>query len=95
MKPLLALLVAFTCHLSTAHCQLKQAYPITPVPFTSVKVKPTTFWGQRLEASRNVTIPLAFSKCEESGRYTNFTNAAIHLKDESKVFDIISSVNNH
>ncbi len=88
MKPLLALLVAFTCHLSPVNCQLKQAYPITPVPFTSVKVTPATFWGQRLEASRNVTIPLAFSKCEESGRYSNFTNAAIHIKDKSKVFDI-------
>ena len=38
-------------------------YPINPVPFTSVKVT-DTFWGQRLEASRTVTIPLAFSKCE-------------------------------
>jgi len=50
-------------------------YPITPVPFTSVKVT-DTFWGQRLEASRKVTIPLAFSKCEETGRYTNFVKAA-------------------
>ena len=37
-------------------------YPITPVPFTSVKVT-DQFWGQRLKASREVTIPLAFSKC--------------------------------
>ena len=51
-------------------------YPIDPVPFTSVKVTPGTFWGQRLKASREVTIPLAFSKCEETGRYTNFVNAA-------------------
>ena len=60
-------------------------YPINPVPFTSVKVTPGTFWGQRLEASRKVTIPLAFSKCEETGRYTNFSNAAQHLKDPQKV----------
>ena len=65
-----------------------QGYPITPVPFTSVKVAPGTFWGQRLEASRKVTIPLAFSKCEETGRYTNFSNAAAHLKDPSKVFKV-------
>ena len=51
-------------------------YPIDPVPFTSVKVAPGTFWGQRLQASREVTIPLAFSKCEEEGRYLNFENAA-------------------
>ncbi|MBE6269959.1 MAG: glycoside hydrolase family 127 protein [Prevotella ruminicola] len=63
-------------------------YPINPVPFTAVKVTPGTFWGQRLEASRKVTIPLAFSKCEETGRYKNFTNAAEHLKDPSKVFKV-------
>ena len=68
--------------------KLNQGYPITPVAFTSVKVTPNTFWGQRLEASRNVTVPLAFSKCEESKRYANFSNAAVHLKDSSKVFEI-------
>lgn len=63
-------------------------YPIDPVPFTSVKVTPGTFWGQRLEASRKVTIPLAFSKCEETGRYTNFSNAARTLKDSTETFGI-------
>ena len=62
-------------------------YPITPVPFTSVKVT-DAFWGQRLKASREVTIPLAFSKCEETGRYKNFENAAAHMKDPSKVFKV-------
>ena len=50
-------------------------YPISPVQFTSVKVT-DNFWGQRLKASREVTIPLAFSKCEETGRYENFVKAA-------------------
>ena len=50
----------------------KSGYPITPVPFTAVKVTPNTFWGQRLQASRDVTIPLAFSKCESEHRYENF-----------------------
>ena len=54
---------------------LSYGYPINPVPFTSVKVT-DGFWGQRLKASREVTIPLAFSKCEESGRYDNFVKAA-------------------
>jgi DUF1680 family protein len=58
-------------------------YPITPVPFTSVKVT-DMFWGQRLKASREVTIPLAFSKCEETGRYQNFVKAA-HPSDSYKV----------
>ena len=55
-------------------------YPITPVPFTQVKVPAESFWGQRLEASRKVTIPLAFSKCESEGRYKNFERAAENMK---------------
>ena len=44
--------------LSSGHAVAQsQGYPITPVPFTNVKVAPGTFWGQRLEASRNVTVP--------------------------------------
>ena len=66
---------------------LTAGYPITPVPFTSVKVS-EGFWGQRLQAARTVTVPLAFSKCEETGRYRNFDNAAAHMKDPAKVFDI-------
>ena len=63
-------------------------YPITPVPFTQVKVVPATFWGQRLEVARTVTVPLAFSKCEETGRYRNFENAARHLQDTTQVFPV-------
>lgn len=58
-------------------------YPITPVPFTSVKIT-DTFWGQRLKANREVTIPLAFSKCKETGRYENFVKAA-NPSEEYKV----------
>ena len=67
----------------SANAQTKNhvGYPITPVPFTSVKVVENSFWGQRLEASRKVTIPLAFSKCEEMGRYKNFERAAHPSKD--------------
>ena len=66
----------------------QKGYPITPVPFTAVKVTPGTFWGQRLQASRDVTVPLAFSKCESEGRYKNFDNAAAHLADPSKTFKV-------
>lgn len=66
----------------------KSGYPITPVPFTAVKVTTNTFWGQRLQASRDVTIPLAFSKCEETDRYKNFEQAAEHIKDASKTFRV-------
>ncbi len=72
--PLVAILAATTA--------LAQNYPINPVPFTDVSIQQGTFWGQRLEASREVTIPLAFSKCESEGRYTNFEVASRHLKGE-------------
>lgn len=58
-----------------AHTQTASyGYPYDPVNFTKVKVT-DGFWGQRLKASREVTIPLAFSKCEETGRYENFVRA--------------------
>lgn len=63
--------------------KLTHGYPIDPVPFTSVTVD-DAFWGQRLQASRDVTIPLAFSKCEETGRYDNFVKAA-NPSDEYEV----------
>ena len=86
MKQLLTL--AFVAAIaSNASAQKQQSlhsgYPIDPVPFTSVKVT-DSFWGQRLKANREVTIPLAFGKCEETGRYENFVKAA-HPSDEYKV----------
>ena len=57
-------------------------YPINPVPFTSVKVN-DSFWSPRLQTSREVTIPLAFSKCESEGRYKNFEIAARQLAGEN------------
>ena len=76
MKRLSALMLAAVV-LMPASAQKTEGhgYPITPVTFTKVKVT-DSFWGQRLKASREVTIPLAFSKCEETGRYTNFERAA-------------------
>ena len=55
-------------------------YPISQVPFTAVKVTPNTFWGSRIQAAREVTIPLAFSKCESEHRYKNFEMAAYTLQ---------------
>ena len=72
-----------TCLCITGNAQINHGYPIDPVPFTSVKVT-DSFWGQRLQASREVTIPLAFSKCEETGRYESFIKAA-HPSDTYKV----------
>ena len=55
-------------------------YPITQVPFTAVKIAPNSFWGDRIHAAREVTIPLAFQKCEETHRYENFNMAAYTLQ---------------
>ncbi len=86
MKQILltALLAASVTFVTAQVKQTTAGYPINPVPFTSVKVVENSFWGQRLKASREVTIPLAFSKCEETGRYTNFEKAA-HPNDTIQV----------
>ena len=63
--------------------QISVNYPITPVPFTSVKVD-DGFWNARLQASRDVTIPLAFRKSEETGRIDNFVRAA-HPSADNKL----------
>ena len=73
-KLLTAIFVSSLCGSMQAQ-DAPHGYPYSPVPFTSVKVT-DSFWGQRLKASREVTIPLAFSKCKESGRYENFVKAA-------------------
>lgn len=83
MKELLAVALVGICLAGSAQTHGGGGYPITPVPFTSVKVT-DYFWGQRLKASREVTIPLAFSKCEETGRYENFYKAA-HPSPDYKV----------
>jgi DUF1680 family protein len=56
-------------------------YPVQPVPFTAVHLQ-DDFWRPRLETNRLVTIPTAFSKCEESGRMDNFARAAAVLRGE-------------
>ncbi len=82
-KHLLTAALCLTLSAGPAAAQQKPSasggYPINPVPFTSVKVT-DNFWGQRLKASREVTIPLAFSKCEETGRYDNFTRSALMME---------------
>jgi len=71
------LLLAVLSALSACRSAVPQGgYPIGQVPFTDVKVS-DRFWGARLQASREVTIPLAFSKCEETGRYDNFVRATM------------------
>lgn len=82
MKNVLTIALLISTNM-VGNAQLNHGYPIDPVSFTSVTVT-DSFWGQRLKASREVTIPLAFSKCEETGRYENFVKAA-HPSDTYKV----------
>ncbi len=61
----------------------KRDTPITPVPFTAVKIT-DGFWAPRIETNRRVTIPAIFEKCEETGRIDNFAIAGGLLKGEYK-----------
>lgn len=71
------LICALTINLSTVDAQASTgSYPYTQVPFTAVQMVENSFWGERLKAAREVTVPLAFSKCESEGRYENFVKAA-------------------
>lgn len=58
---------------------LANGYPYSQVPFTNVNLAHNSFWGARLQAAREVTVPLAFSKCESEHRYKNFDMAAYTL----------------
>ncbi|MCX6301084.1 MAG: glycoside hydrolase family 127 protein [Bacteroidia bacterium] len=72
-------------------------YPIQPVPFTSVKLT-DNFWAPRIKKNASVTIPIAFSYCESTGRVKNFEIAGgldtgrfltIYPFDDSDVYKII------
>jgi DUF1680 family protein len=73
LKHLLLIIVALS--LVQSGCQLRKNkgpdYPISPVPFTDVKIT-DNFWSQRLLTNHKVTIPIAFQKAEETGRIDNF-----------------------
>ena len=80
MKQLLLMMLTLTALASEAQPTAKNGYPYTQVPFTAVRLTPNTFWGDRIRAAREVTIPLAFSKCESEHRYKNFEMAAYTLQ---------------
>jgi len=80
MKRLTTTLLVLIMALTMQAQKKTNGYPITQVPFTAVKITPNTFWGDRIHAAREVTIPLAFQKCEETHRYENFNMAAYTLQ---------------
>ena len=67
------------------------------MPFTSVKLT-DNFWAPRIKKNASVTIPIAFSYCESTGRVKNFEIAGgldtgkfqtIYPFDDSDVYKII------
>ena len=80
-KSLLTLLLASATAVGAIAQPAIAGYPYQQVPFTSVKLVPNSFFGERLKAAKEVTIPLAFSKCKSEHRYENFEKAA-HPSDK-------------
>ncbi len=92
LAAVLLILIACGCNKNT-----DADYPIRPVSFTSVKLT-DDFWAPRIKKNASVTIPIAFSYCESSGRIKNFeiaggldtgTFRTIYPFDDSDVFKII------
>ena len=80
-KYIYTIIIAATTAVSAmAQAHKGYGYPYSSVPFTSVKIVEDCFWGQRLKAAREVTVPLAFSKCNSERRYKNFEMAAYTLQ---------------
>jgi DUF1680 family protein len=63
------------CVFSSYALAQKKDYPITAVPFTSVKFT-DNFWLPRIKTNHNVTIPASFERCKTTGRIKNFEMAA-------------------
>ncbi len=81
----------------TTDTSSREDYPITPVPFTSVKLT-DNFWAPRIKKNAEVTIPVAFGYCESTGRVKNLKIAGgldtgrfqtIFPFDDSDIFKII------
>ena len=65
-----------------ASAQPARDYPVKPVPFTAVHFN-DAFWAPRIQTNRQVTIPFAFQKDEETGRLDNFLRAGAALRGET------------
>jgi len=78
---MLAAVIAIAFSACTGGRPPRNDYPITPVPFTAVKVT-DGFWAPRIETNRTVTIPAIFRNCEETGRIDNFAIAGAMIEGE-------------
>ncbi len=74
----------------------RRDYPIQPVSFERVELT-DSFWRPRIDTNTRVTVPICFTRCEETGRIRNFVAAAKRDPalfrgirfDDSDVFKII------
>ncbi|HRW97471.1 MAG TPA: glycoside hydrolase family 127 protein [Bacteroidales bacterium] len=94
---LLLAIILVSCQNTGTGSSAAKDYPITPVPFTYVKLQ-DNFWLPRILKNTEVTIPIAFGQSEETGRIKNFevagglkagTFCGIYTFDDSDVFKII------
>jgi uncharacterized protein len=83
MKPKLQVLLIFLACTTLAVSQPAHDYPFQPVVFTQVKLT-DGFWMPRIQINKEVTIPFAFIKCEQTNRVKNFELAAKVLSGQSK-----------
>jgi DUF1680 family protein len=79
--------------------QIKQDYPIQPIPFSKVTLQ-DNFWSKKIKTNHDVTIPIAIEKSKETGRIDNFKIAgglqegqfcSTYPFDDSDVFKIIEA----
>ena len=92
------IVIIFFLFLNSCQKEKKEnAYPIQPVPFTSVQLT-DDFWAPKIKRNHEVTIPIALEKSRETGRIKNFKIAGgleegsfctIYPFDDSDVFKII------
>lgn len=66
---LLSVLLCLSLNLYSQN--MESYYPIDPIPFNNVEIT-DSFWNDRIETNRKVTIPIAFQRSEETGRIDNF-----------------------
>ena len=83
MKPKLIFSFLYVVLFTLAAAQPAHDYPYQPVVFTKVTLT-DNFWMPRIKTNKNVTIPFAFDKCENTNRVKNFELAAKVLRGESK-----------
>jgi DUF1680 family protein len=83
MKRKITFCLTLICAATLIIAQPIHDYPYQPVPFTQVKLT-DNFWMPRLETNKNITVPFAFEKCENTNRVKNFELAAKVLSGKSK-----------